>query len=341
VTKTPVVGKAAYDVLHGMKTGLKDVLAPQGMFSDLGMKYIGPIDGHDIDAVIRGLEQAKGFGGPVIVHCVTRKGNGFKAAEDHEEDRFHAVGKIDEHTGEPIAAPGSTTWTDAFGDEMVALGERHPEVVAVTAAMLNPTGLGGFAAAFPDRCFDVGIAEQHATASAAGMAKAGLHPVFAVYATFLNRAFDQVLMDVALAASGRHLRARPRRRHRPDGASHNGVWDFAMLSIVPGLQLAAPRDRRRLHEALARAVSVADAPTVVRFSKDTLPKDVEAVKRQGESISCGSAGTLGSPGRLRTVRPHGIESGRSTRGPRDRRHRRRPRLGAAGLGVTGCHGARL
>ncbi len=281
VSKTPVVGKAAYDVLHGMKTGLKDVLAPQGMFSDLGMKYIGPIDGHDIDAVIRGFDQAKRFGGPVIVHCVTRKGNGFKAAEDHEEDRFHAVGKIDEHTGEPISGSGNVTWTDAFGEEMVQLGERYPDVVAITAAMMNPTGLGDFAAAFPDRCFDVGIAEQHATASAAGMARAGLHPVFAVYATFLNRAFDQVLMDVALHRLGVTFVLDRAGVTGPDGASHNGVWDLAMLSIVPGMHLAAPRDRRRLHEALERAVTISNAPTVIRFSKDRLPADVEAIQRQG------------------------------------------------------------
>ena len=202
VSRAPLVGGTAYDLLHGIKIGLKDVLAPQGMFSDLGLKYVGPIDGHDIAAVERALHQAKQFGGPVLVHCVTRKGNGFKAAEDHEEDRFHAVGKIDAVTGASLSSGGGQTWTDVFSEELLRLGSTDERVVAITAAMLYPTGLHRFATAFPDRCFDVGIAEQHAVTSAAGMALGGLHPVVAIYSTFLNRAFDQLLMDVALHRCG-------------------------------------------------------------------------------------------------------------------------------------------
>src|SRR6476646_6292190 len=170
VSRAPLIGSTAYDILHGIKIGLKDMLAPQGMFADLGLKYVGPVDGHDVVAVERALVQAKQFGGPVLVHCLTRKGNGFKAAEDHEEDRFHAVGKIDARTGESLASASAPTWTDGFGDEMVQIGRLNRRVVAISAAMIYPTGLHAFAEAFPDRCFDVGIAEQHAVTSAAGMA---------------------------------------------------------------------------------------------------------------------------------------------------------------------------
>ncbi|MGI5952155.1 MAG: 1-deoxy-D-xylulose-5-phosphate synthase, partial [Brooklawnia sp.] len=194
--------RATYDLLHGMKTGIKDMLAPQVMFSDLGLKNIGPIDGHDVETLMLALQQAKGFGGPVIVHAITQKGRGFRAAEQHEADHFHAVGCIDATTGEPLNTSTQATWTDAFAQEMVEIGDDHPEVVALTAAMLHPVGLARFAAAHPERVFDVGIAEQHAVASAAGMASAGMHPVVAVYSTFLNRAFDQLLMDVGMHRLG-------------------------------------------------------------------------------------------------------------------------------------------
>lgn len=284
VTRIPMVGRPTYDLMHGFKTGVKDVLAPQTMFSDIGIKYTGPIDGHDIQALTNHLEQARRFGGPVIVHCVTRKGRGFQAAEDHEEDRFHAVGKINEFTGEPLSAAVQATWTDAFAEAIVQLGQRRPDVVAITAAMLNPVGLGRFAAAFPERIFDVGIAEQHAIVSAAGMARAGLHPVVALYATFLNRAFDQVLMDAALHKSGITIVLDRAGITGTDGPSHNGMWDMTLLGIVPGLQLAAPRDQARLVGALDRAVEVDDAVTVVRYSKERLPDEMTEVAHVGEGI---------------------------------------------------------
>lgn len=282
VSRTPLVGRPMYDLLHGLKVGLKDILAPQGMFSDLGVKYIGPIDGHDLGALITHLDSARQFGGPVIVHVITRKGQGFAAAEANEEDRFHAVGRINEFTGEPLSAEVQATWTDAFAEAMVQLGERDERVVAITAAMLHPTGLGRFAAAFPDRIFDVGIAEQHAATSAAGMAAAGLHPVMAVYATFLNRAFDQVLMDVALHRAGVTFVLDRAGITGPDGASHHGMWDTALLATVPGLHLAAPRDQQRLTEALDRAVAIDDAPTVIRYSKEKLPEPIAEVAHRGE-----------------------------------------------------------
>jgi 1-deoxy-D-xylulose-5-phosphate synthase len=281
VSRAPLVGNVAYDLLHGIKIGLKDVLAPQGMFSDLGLKYIGPIDGHDIAAAERALQQARQFRGPVLVHCITRKGNGFKAAENHEEDRFHAVGKINARTGEAVGGASGQTWTDLFSEELLRLGSTDERVVAITAAMVYPTGLHRFAKAFPDRCFDVGIAEQHAVTSAAGLAMGGLHPVVAVYSTFLNRAFDQVLMDVALHKCGVTFVLDRAGITGPDGASHHGMWDMSILQVVPGLQLAAPRDGTRLRDALARSLGIDDGPSVIRFPKDQVPADLPAVDHVG------------------------------------------------------------
>jgi 1-deoxy-D-xylulose-5-phosphate synthase len=278
VSKTPIVGKPAYDLLHGLKSGIKDVLAPQGLFSDLGMKYLGPIDGHDIGALETALVQAKRFGGPVIVHAITIKGRGFKAAEDHDEDRFHSVGKIDEHTGEPLSTPTAASWTEVFGDELVRLAANNPKIVAITAAMLHPTGLGAFQAAYPSRTFDVGIAEQHALTSAAGLAMAGMHPVIALYSTFLNRAFDQLLMDVALHRLGVTIVLDRGGVTGPDGASHHGVWDHTIAAVVPGLRLAEPRDSTRLRRALENAMEVDDAPTVIRYSKEHIPANIPAVR---------------------------------------------------------------
>ncbi|MBO3087324.1 1-deoxy-D-xylulose-5-phosphate synthase [Cellulomonas dongxiuzhuiae] len=270
-------GRLAYDALHGLKKGIKDVVAPQGMFEDLGLKYIGPVDGHDEQAVERALRRARAFGGPVIVHVITEKGRGYTPAEQDVADRFHAVGKIHPETGLPLA-PSRFGWTSVFADEIVRIGRRRPDVVAITAAMLQPVGLAPFAAEFPERVFDVGIAEQHAATSAAGMAFAGLHPVLAVYATFLNRAFDQVLMDVALHRAGVTFVLDRAGITGDDGASHNGMWDLAMLSIVPGLRLAAPRDEPTLRAALRQAVDVDDAPTVVRYPKGTMGDPVPALE---------------------------------------------------------------
>ncbi|MFE0729532.1 1-deoxy-D-xylulose-5-phosphate synthase [Streptomyces antibioticus] len=278
--RTPVVGKPLFDTLHGAKKGLKDFIAPQGMFEDLGLKYVGPIDGHDIEALESALARAKRFGGPVIVHCLTEKGRGYQPALQDEADRFHAVGKIHPDTGLPIATSGAD-WTSVFGEEMVKLGEKRRDIVAITAAMLQPVGLDRFAKAFPDRVYDVGIAEQHGAVSAAGLAHAGVHPVFAVYATFLNRAFDQVLMDVALHKCGVTFVLDRAGVTGTDGASHNGMWDMSILQVVPGLRLAAPRDADQVRAQLREAVAVDDAPTVVRFSKGAVGPAVPAVGRVG------------------------------------------------------------
>ncbi len=278
--RTPVVGRPLYGTLHGAKKGLKDFIAPQGMFEDLGLKYVGPIDGHDIEALESALERAKRFGGPVIVHCLTEKGRGYTPALQDEADRFHAVGKIHPDTGLPISSSGAD-WTSVFGEEMVKLGKERDDIVAITAAMLQPVGLEKFAKEFPDRVFDVGIAEQHGAVSAAGLATGGLHPVFAVYATFLNRAFDQVLMDVALHKCGVTFVLDRAGITGTDGASHNGMWDMSILQVVPGLRLAAPRDADQVRAQLREAVEVTDAPTVVRYSKGAVGPAVKAVNRIG------------------------------------------------------------
>ncbi|MFG2226759.1 1-deoxy-D-xylulose-5-phosphate synthase [Streptomyces sp. NPDC048644] len=278
--RTPVLGKPLYETLHGAKKGLKDFIAPQGMFEDLGLKYVGPIDGHDLEALESALQRAKRFGGPVIVHCLTEKGRGYKPAEQDEADRFHGIGVIHPDTGLPVAASGAD-WTSVFGEEMVKLGRERGDIVAITAAMLQPVGLQKFAKAFPDRVYDVGIAEQHGAVSAAGLATGGLHPVFALYATFLNRAFDQVLMDVALHKCGVTFVLDRSGVTGTDGASHNGMWDMSLLQVVPGLRIAAPRDADQVRAQLREAVEVDDAPTVVRYSKGAVGPAVEAVGRVG------------------------------------------------------------
>ncbi len=275
----PGVGPAVYDALHAMKRGLKDALAPQGMFEDLGLKYLGPVDGHDRHALEQTLTQAKRFGGPVIVHAITRKGAGYDAAENHQADQLHSPGPFDAVTG--AEWPKADSWTEVFAEEMVRLGAERPDVVAVTAAMLHPVGLHLFAARFPERTFDVGIAEQHAATSAAGMAMGGLHPVVAVYATFLNRAFDPVLMDVALHGCGVTFVLDRAGVTGDDGASHNGMWDMSILQVVPSLRVAAPRDSARLRELLREAVAVGEAPTVVRFPKGAQVPDLERVGVEG------------------------------------------------------------
>ncbi|MCH1404228.1 MAG: 1-deoxy-D-xylulose-5-phosphate synthase, partial [Candidatus Nanopelagicales bacterium] len=278
--RTPFVGRPLYDALHGVKKGVKDVVAPQGLFEDLGLKYIGPVDGHDEQELEFALGRARDFQQPVIVHAITTKGRGYAPAENDEADRFHGVGVIDPDTGQPLTQSGPT-WTSIFADEMLQIGRDETDVVAITAAMLGPTGLERFAASYPDRTYDVGIAEQHAATSAAGLAFGGLHPVVAVYATFLNRAFDQVVMDCALHNAGVTFVLDRAGVTGDDGPSHNGMWDMAMLSVVPGLHLAAPRDESTLRRALRESVVISDAPSVVRFPKGALGPDIPSVRAQG------------------------------------------------------------
>ncbi|MFC9762940.1 1-deoxy-D-xylulose-5-phosphate synthase [Rhodococcus jostii] len=278
VKKLPWVGRTAYSVLHGMKAGLKDAVAPQVMFTDLGIKYLGPVDGHDEAALESALRRAKAFGGPVIVHAVTRKGMGYAPAENHVADQMHSTGVIDPITGRATGS-ASADWTSVFSAELIDQASHRQDIVAITAAMAGPTGLAAFGEKYPDRMFDVGIAEQHAVTSAAGLALGGLHPVVAVYSTFLNRAFDQLLMDVALLKLPVTLVLDRAGITGNDGASHNGMWDMSLLGIVPGMKVAAPRDTATLREELDEALAVDDGPTALRFPKGTVGDDVPAVSR--------------------------------------------------------------
>jgi len=274
----PVIGEACYHAVHSVKAGLKDAISPQVMFTDLGIKYVGPIDGHDEHAVENALRHARGFNAPVIVHVVTRKGMGYPPAEDDEAELMHACGVIDPHTGlaTKVSEPG---WTSVFSDALIAYATRRRDIVAITAAMPGPTGLAAFGERFKDRLFDVGIAEQHAMTSAAGLAMAGMHPVVAIYSTFLNRAFDQVMMDVALHKLPVTIVLDRAGVTGNDGASHNGMWDLSMLNIVPGIRVAAPRDGARLREELGEALGVNDGPTAIRFPKGEVGQDIPALER--------------------------------------------------------------
>ncbi|MET7997451.1 1-deoxy-D-xylulose-5-phosphate synthase [Amycolatopsis sp. NPDC005232] len=276
---TPVVGKPIYAALHAAKAGIKDALSPQVMFSDLGLKYLGPVDGHDLVALEKALQSARAYGGAVIVHVVTEKGHGYAPAVNHQADQMHQTDPIDPETGlPPVKGP---SWTGVFGDELAKIGAEREDVVAITAAMLRSTGLEKFSEKFPDRWFDVGIAEQHAVTSAAGLAMGGYHPVVAVYSTFLNRAFDQVLMDVALHRQPVTFVLDRAGITGPDGPSHHGMWDLSLLGMVPGMRVAAPRDPGTLREELREAVAVQDGPTALRFSKGTVGADLPAVERLG------------------------------------------------------------
>ena len=278
-------GRAVY---RGVRGGMHGFLARfsnnEALYSNLDIKYIGPIDGHDEQAMEEALSQAKNYGAPVIVHAITQKGKGYAPAVHDEADQFHAVGKIDPETGEPISTSSAPTWTGVFSDRLVTLAESNPRIVGITAAMLRPTGLHKLAERFPDRVHDVGIAEQHAATSAAGLAFGGLHPVVAIYATFINRAFDQILMDIALHKAGVTFVLDRAGVTGPDGPSHHGIWDLSILQVVPGIHLAAPRDADRLDEELTEAVAIDDAPTVIRFPKGNVSAAVPAVRRTDDGV---------------------------------------------------------
>ncbi|WP_407561149.1 1-deoxy-D-xylulose-5-phosphate synthase [Streptomyces sp. 184] len=279
--KTPLVGAPLYETLHGIKKGLKDVLQPQVMFEDLGLKYVGPIDGHDQAGLELALAHAKDFGGPVIVHVLTRKGHGYAPAEDNDEDHLHQVGaNTDPRTGAPVKK-AARTWSHVFADEILRIGGKREDVVAITAAMLHPTGLAPFAKAHPDRVFDVGIAEQHAVTMAAGLAMGGLHPVVALYSTFLNRAFDQMLMDVALHKLPVTFVLDRAGVTGPDGASHNGMWDGSISQMIPGMRVAAPRDAKRLSELLTEALEDSTGPTLLRWPKAPAGEEVPGLGKLG------------------------------------------------------------
>ncbi len=278
-------GRALYRGIRGGAHGfLSRFSNNEALYSNLDIKYLGPVHGHDTAALIAVLKRAKSYGAPVIVHAITEKGRGYQPALKDTADQFHAVGQIDPETGESIETGGAPSWTSVFSDEIVRLADVNRKIVGITAAMLRPTGLHKFADKYPDRVLDVGIAEQHAVTSAAGLAYGGLHPVVALYATFMNRAFDQVLMDVALHKAGVTFVLDRAGVTGPDGPSHHGMWDLALLQVVPHIRIAAPRDATRLREELGEAVAVEDAPTVVRFAKGEVGSDLDAVRRTRDGV---------------------------------------------------------
>ena len=295
VRSLPLIGETAYRFIHSVKAGIKDSLSPQLLFTDLGLKYVGPVDGHDERAVEVALRHARGFGRPVIVHVVTRKGMGYPPAEADEAEQMHSTVPIDPATGQAtkIAGPG---WTTTFSDALIGYAKKRRDIVAITAAMPGPTGLTAFGKRFPDRLFDVGIAEQHARTSAAGLAMGGMHPVVAIYSTFLNRAFDQIMMDVALHKLPVTMVLDRAGITGSDGASHNGMWDLSMLNIVPGIRVAAPRDATRLREELGEALDVDDGPTAIRFPKGDVGEDIPALERRGSGVSGIDVLAVAAPG---------------------------------------------
>ncbi len=334
LSHTPLVGPPLFETLHGIKKGLKDVLQPQVLFEDLGLKYLGPVDGHDEQAVEHALQRARAFGGAVLVHVITKKGAGYPLAEENDEDCLHQVSPAVPLSAAPAAAgPPKRPWTQIFGDELTAIGARRPDVVAITAAMLHPTGLARFASVYPDRVFDVGIAEQHAVTSAAGLAMGGMHPVVAIYSTFLNRAFDQVMMDVALHRLPVTFVLDRAGVTGPDGASHHGMWDGSILQLVPGMAIAAPRDGTRLAELLREAVAVSDGPTALRFPRGTVGADVPAVGKLGRmDVLRKPADGAGADVLLLGAGPMAevcLQVAERLARSRHRGHRRRPALGQA------------
>ncbi len=278
--RAPVIGGPLYGMVHAVKSAVKDWLLPQSLFQDLGLKYVGPVDGHDVQAVEKALRRAKGFRGPVLVHCVTNKGQGYPPALADAEELMHSPPAFDPETGNPLSPTGSSLG-QVMGRELVKHAAERDDLVAITAAMTGPTGLGPFAKAYPERFFDVGIAEQHAVTSAAGLALGGLHPVFAVYSTFLSRGFDQLLMDCALHRLGVTVVLDRSGITQEDGPSHHGIWDLSLAAIVPGLRVAAPRDEPSLVSEFAEALAVHDAPTILRYPKGAMPQMFQAVRTVG------------------------------------------------------------
>ena len=277
-------GKLVFSAAEGAGKGWINTFAPKGLFPNLDIKYIGPIDGHDLDAMETALKQAKHYNAPVIVHAITQKGKGYDPAISDEADQFHAVGQINPETGLPVKKSEGVSWTSVFRDEVTEIAAEKPNIVGITAAMKIPVGLDKFAERFPERVFDVGIAEQHATTSAAGMAFGGLHPVVAIYSTFINRAFDQLLMDVALHKAGVTFVLDRSGVTGPDGASHHGMWDLALLQVVPNIAIAAPRDADSLREQLREAVQVDDGPTVIRFPKGNAEENIPRLERTEDGV---------------------------------------------------------
>jgi 1-deoxy-D-xylulose-5-phosphate synthase len=291
----PAIGPQAEKAMEGFKAGVREFLQPPAFFESLGVRYVGPFNGHDIEEMEAAFRNAEELSeeGPIVVHVLTQKGRGYSPAEDDDEKHLHDAPVFDPLTGPPKAVP--TGYTQAFAEGVIKVAERDPRVVAITAAMPGPTGLIPFQEHFPDRVFDVGIAEQHAVASAAGMAMTGLRPVVAVYSTFLSRAWDQVVYDVAMHRLPVIFCLDRAGITGPDGASHHGVYDMALLSKVPGMRVLAPSSAQELHQMLDDASNLADSgPVVIRYPRGSarqvdeneVGRGLEAQKIRGGDDIC-------------------------------------------------------
>jgi 1-deoxy-D-xylulose-5-phosphate synthase len=264
----PVIGPQAERGMEAFKAGVREFLQPPAFFEALGVRYVGPIDGHDIDALEHAFKaaQQRVEEGPIVIHVITQKGRGYSPAEDDDEKHLHDAPVFNPATGPSKSVP--TGYTEAFSDTIVNLAKTDPCIVAITAAMPGPTGLIQFQQQFPDRFFDVGIAEQHAVTAAAGMAMGGMRPIVALYSTFLNRAWDQVVYDVALHRLPVIFCLDRAGITGDDGPSHHGIYDMALLSKVPGMRVLAPSSTQEVEQMLKDAITLAnEGPVVIRYPK--------------------------------------------------------------------------
>ncbi len=263
-SKVPLIGKPIVTLAHNIKRGIKQMVIPNMYFEDIGFKYLGPVDGHNIEELENILEQSKHLEGPILIHVMTKKGKGYKFAEE-TPDKFHGISSFDIKTGE-LVSKSKEDYSKVFGNKLIELASKDDKIVAVTAAMKDGTGLKEFATKFPNRFFDVGIAEQHAVGMIAGMATAGLKPVFAVYSSFLQRGYDQLIHDVALEQIPVTICVDRAGIVGADGETHQGIFDLCFLNSIPNLVVMAPKDFKELEQMLEFAVNL-NKPVIIRYPR--------------------------------------------------------------------------
>ncbi len=290
INKIPLVGKPFVKIVQRVKRSIKQLIIPKMFFEDIGFRYLGPVDGHNIEELERMLRISKELDGPVLIHVLTKKGKGYKIAEENP-DRFHATAPFDIDTGEPKSKK-SADYSKVFGDKLIELANKNDKIVAITASMRDGTGLSEFAKKFPDRFFDIGIAEQHAVGLAAGMAKEGVIPVVPIYSSFYQRAYDQVIHDVAIQNLPVIMCVDRAGIVGADGETHQGTLDMAFFRLVPNLTIMAPKDFKELEEMLEFAVNL-KKPVVIRYprggeAKEKFEKCEELKLGKAEIIKEGS-----------------------------------------------------
>lgn len=297
VSQIPGIGKAAVSGMMHIRDTIKYAMIEGAMFESLGFKYFGPIDGHDFDELIETLEAAKAVDGPVLVHVVTKKGKGYVNAENNPS-KFHGTGPFDPETGNALKPSAGPSYSSVFGNKLAQIAEDNDKVVAISAAMLDGTGLGGFAKKYPDRTFDVGIAEGHAVTFAAGMATKGFRPVVAVYSTFLQRAYDQIIEDVALQNLPVIFGIDRAGIVGADGETHHGIFDLSYLNHIPDMTVLAPADKNELEAMMDYAMTL-DGPCAIRYPRGAAPETEFAGKAncsftvsEGTDVEIWSAGNM-------------------------------------------------